>query len=191
MKKLVFAIIIISIGFGQRISTKNGGGLNVGDRGAGIFYHRHIKSYDNIKLGTTIRWFDIRPPEEIPSYNYYTGQYENTNTVSLAIFPLFGVVNYYPFEGKIVNNFSPFISAKLGPALVLDADESIDSFSERWFNAKGKFTYGGNIAIGVEFRQPGKVHYSIEFSYDFIPLQSTVDGYSDLNGTVLSFSIHR
>ncbi len=74
---------------------------------------------------------------------------------------------------------------------MLDADESINSFSERWFNSKSKFTYGGNIAVGVEFRQPGKIHYSIEFSYDLIPLSTTIDDYTNLNGTVLSFSIHR
>ncbi len=191
MKKLLFIIIVISLGYGQISSTKYGVGLNIGDRGAGIFYHRHIKSYESIKIGTTIRWLDIRPPKEIPSYNYYTGRYENTNTVSLAIFPLFGTINYYPFEGKIANNFSPYVSAKLGPVLVLDADESIKSFSKRWFNADSKFTYGGNIAVGVEFRQPGKVHYSIEFSYDLIPLSSTIGNYANLNGTVLSFSIHR
>lgn len=191
MKRLLLLTILISFGYGQMSSTKHGAGLNIGDRGAGIFYHRHIKSYENIKLGITIRWLDIRPPEEIPSYNYYTGRYENTNTVSLAIFPLFGTINYYPFEGKIANNFSPYVSAKLGPVLVLNADANIKSFSERWFNADSKFTYGGNIGVGVEFRQPGKVHYSIEFSYDLIPLSSTIDNYNNLNGTVLSFSIHR
>jgi len=191
MKKLIFIIVLIALGFGQISSTKHGVGLNVGDRGAGIFYHRHIKSYDNIKLGATIRWLDVRPPEEIPSYNYYTGQYENKNTISLAIFPLFGVLNYYPFEGKIANNFSPYISTKLGPVLVLNADANVKSFFERWFNANSKFTYGGNIAVGVEFRQPGKVHYSVEFSYDLIPLSSPISNYNDLNGTVLSFSIHR
>ena len=191
MKKLIFIIVLIALGFGQMSSTKHGVGLNVGDRGAGIFYHRHIKSYDNIKLGATIRWLDVRPPEEIPSYNYYTGQYENKNTISLAIFPLFGVLNYYPFEGKIANNFSPYISTKLGPVLVLNADANVKSFFERWFNANSKFTYGGNIAVGVEFRQPGKVHYSVEFSYDLIPLSSPISNYNDLNGTVLSFAIHR
>ncbi|MBU0529692.1 hypothetical protein KKF86_08060 [bacterium] len=191
MKKLIFIIVLIALGFGQISSTKHGIGLNIGDRGAGIFYHRHIKSYDNIKLGATIRWLDVRPPEEIPSYNYYTGQYENKNTISLAIFPLFGVLNYYPFEGKIANNFSPYISTKLGPVLVLNADANVKSFFERWFNANSKFTYGGNIAVGVEFRQPGKVHYSVEFSYDLIPLSSPISNYNDLNGTVLSFSIHR
>lgn len=191
MKRLAFIIVVISLGYGQISSAKHGAGLNVGDRGAGIFYHRHIKSYENIKIGTTIRWFDIRPPEEIPSYNYYTGQYENKNTISLAIFPLFGTINFYPFEGKIANNFSPYISAKLGPVLVIDADANIKSFSERWFNADSKFTYGGNIGIGVEFRQPGKFHYSVEFSYDLIPLSSVIGNYSNLNGTVLSFSIHR
>ena len=191
MKRLVFIIIIISLGYGQISSTKHGIGLNIGDRGAGIFYHRSFKSYENIKLGTTIRWLDIRPPEEIPSYNYYTGQYENKNTVSLAIFPLFGTINYYPFEGKIANNFSPYISTKIGPVLVIDADETNKSFSNRWLNANSKFIYGGNIAVGIEFRQPGKVHYSIEFSYDIIPLNSSIGNYSNLNGTVLSFSIHR
>ena len=191
MKRLVFIIIVISLGYGQINSTKHGVGLNIGDHGAGIFYYRNIKSYENIKLGTTIRWLDIRPPEEIPSYNYYTGRYENKNTVSLAIFPLFGTINYYPFEGKIANNFSSYISAKLGPVLVLDADANIKSFSKRWFNAESKFTYGGNIGVGVEFRQPGKVNYSIEFSYDLILLSSTIGNYDNLNGTVISFSIHR
>ena len=191
MKRLLFIIALISLGFGQISSAKHGGGLNVGDRGAGIFYHRNVKNFDNIKLGATIRWFDIRPPEEIPSYNYYTGQYENKNTISLAIFPLFGTVNFYPFEGKIANNFSPYIFTKLGPILVLDADANIKSFSERWFNADSKFTYGGNFGVGIEFRQPGKLHYSVEFSYDLIPLSSPIANYSNLNGTVLSFSIHR
>ena len=191
MKRLAFIIIVISLGYGQVNSTKHGVGLNVADRGAGIFYHRHIKSYENIKLGATIRWLDIRPSKEIPSYDPYRGRYINPNTVSLAIFPLFGTINYYPFEGKIANNFSPYISAKLGPILILDADANIKSFFERWFNADSKFTYGGNIGIGVEFRQPGKVHYSVEFSYDIIPLSSAIGNYNDLNGTVLSFSIHR
>ena len=191
MKRLAFIIIVITIGYGQISSAKNGVGLNVGDRGAGIFYHRNIKSYNVFKLGATIRWLDIRPPEEIPTYNYYTGRYENKNTVSLAIFPLFGTINFYPFEGKIANNFSPYISAKFGPVLVLDADATVNSFSERWFSADSKFTYGGNMGIGVEFRQPGKYHYSVEFSYDLIPLNNSIDNYSNLNGTVLSFSIHR
>lgn len=190
-KRILLIITLISIGYGQINSTKHGVGLNVGDRGAGIFYHRHIKSYENIKLGVTIRWLDIRPAEEIPIWNRFTQRYENINTVSLAIFPLFGTINYYPFEGKIANNFSPYISAKLGPVLVLDADENIESFSKRWFNTNSNLTYGGNIAVGVEFRQPGKVHYSIEFSYDLIPLSNTIDNYNNLNGTVLSFSIHR
>ena len=191
MKRLAFIIIVITLGYGQISSAKHGGGLNVGNRGAGIFYHRNIKSYNVFKLVATIRWLDIRPPEEIPAYNYYTGRYENKNKISLAIFPLFGTINFYPFEGKIANNFSPYISAKFGPVLILDADANIKSFSERWFNADSKFTYGGNIGIGVEFRQPGKFHYSIEFTYDLIPLSSTIDDYSNLNGTVLSFSIHR
>ena len=123
MKRLVFIIIIISLGYGQISSTKHGIGLNIGDRGAGIFYHRSFKSYENIKLGTTIRWLDIRPPEEIPIWNYNRQRYDIKNTVSLAMFPLFGTINYYPFEGKIANNFSPYISTKLGPVLVLDADE--------------------------------------------------------------------
>ncbi len=109
----------------------------------------------------------------------------------MAIFPLFGTINFYPFEGKIANNFSPYISAKFGPVLVLDADATVNSFSDRWLNAESKFTYGGNFGVGIEFRQPGRFHYSIEFSYDLLPLSTTIDDYTNLNGTVLSFSIHR
>jgi len=190
MKKLI-VLLIISVGFSQINSPKNGMGLNIGDRGAGIFYHRHFKSFSKAKIGATIRWTDIRPSKEIPRYNYYTGTYENKNTVSLAIFPLFGTFNYYPFEGQIANNFSPFISLKAGPILVLDADEEVEKFIKRWSNPQGSLAYGGNIGVGIEFRQPGKYYYSIEFSYDLIQLSKTIDYYNDLNGTVLSFSIHR
>ena len=190
MKKLLF-ILFISLGFSQINSAKQGFGLNVGDVGAGIFYHRHLKSFENVKLGASIRWADIRPAREIPIYNYYTNQYENRNTVSLAMFPLFGTFNYYPFEDKIANNFSPYLALKAGPVLVLDADEAINSFVKRWTKAAASVTYGGIFGVGVEFRQPGKVHYAIELSYDLIPLSNTIDGYSNLNGTVLSFSIHR
>ena len=190
MKKLII-LLIISVGFGQMSSPKNGAGLNIGERGAGIFYHRHIKSFDKAKIGGTIRWTDIRPSKEIPRYNYYTGTYENKNTVSLAIFPVFGTFNYYPFEGQIANNFSPFVSLKAGPVLVLDADEEIENFIKRWSKPSGSLAYGGNIGVGVEFRQPGKYYYSIEFSYDLIKLSKTIDSYNNLNGTVFSFSIHR
>jgi len=191
MKRLSIIIIVISLGYGEINSTRHGAGLNIGDRGAGIFYHKHLKSFDNSKLGAVIRWLDVRPPEEIPTWNPYIGRWENKNTVSLAIFPLFGTLNFYPFEGKIANNFSPYISAKLGPILILDADAEIKSFSERWSNAVSKITYGGNIGIGVEFRQPGKVHYSVELSYDLIPLNDPISNYNNLNGTVLSLSLHR
>ncbi len=191
MKKLTFIIIVISIGFSQIKSPKHGMGLNVGDIGAGLFYHRNIKSFNYTNIGVTLRWFDVRPAEEIPSYNYYTGRYDNKNTLSLAIFPLFGTINYYPFEGKIANNFSPFVSGKLGPVLVLNADDEIESFTKRWGKAKSDITYGVNIGIGAEFRQPGRLNYSVELSYDLIPLSNAIGEYSNLHGTVLSFSIHR
>lgn len=190
MKKLIL-IIFISIGFSQINSTKFGVGLNIGDIGSGIFYHKHLKGYEKIKLGARISWTDVRPAREIPVYNYYTGQYENKNTVSLVFFPFFGIFNYYPFEGKIANNFSPFLSIKAGPILVMDGDESIESFAKRWSKAQGSLTYGGNIGVGVEFRQSGKVHYLVELSYDMIPLENAIDTFSSLNGTVLSLSIHR
>jgi hypothetical protein len=190
MKKLIF-ILFISFGFCQLSSTERGVGLNIGDTGAGIFYHHHIKNFESFKLGSVIRWTDIRPSGEIPYYNYYTGTYETTNTVSLAMFPVFGTLNYYPFEGKIANNFSPYLALKVGPVIILDADEGINSFLDRWTNAKGSITYGSNIGVGIEFRQPGKIHYSIEFTYDFVPLNKSIDGYDNLNGTVLTLSIHR
>ena len=191
MKKIILIITLISTVYPQLGGAKNGAGLTIGDRGVGLSYHHNFKNFDYIKLGTVLRWFDIRPPEEIPSYNYYTGRYENRNTISLAAFPIFGNISYYPFEGKIANNFSPFISVKLGPVLVLDADEEVKAFFKRWSKANSRFTYGGNIAIGVEFRQPGKYYYSIELSYDLIPLNNTIDTYTNLDGTVLSLSLHR
>jgi len=191
MKSVLLVILLATIGYGQISKTSHGGGLNIGEQGAGIFYHGSIKHYKNFNIGADLRWYDVRPTADSPLYDPYTGRFLTRNSVSLVLFPLFGTLNYYPFEGKIANNFSPFICTKIGPVLVLDGDEETEKFLERWSSPKSSFSYGGNVGIGVEFRNPGRINYNIELSYDYLPLGKTIDTYDSVNGIILSFSIHR
>ena len=162
MKKiLLYSIAFLTIASSQTFSTRGALGITIGDRGTGLTYQKPIKYTNNLKLGIELRWFDAKLAEEIPFYNPYTGRYEKRDKISLALFPLFGSMSYFPFEGKIANNFSPFISVKGGPVLTLDGDEFIESFTERWRNATAHWNIGGNVGIGVEFRQPGKIYYII------------------------------
>lgn len=192
MKKiLLYLIAFLTIITAQTFSTHSAVGITIGDRGTGLTIQKPIKYSNNFKFGAELRWFDAKLAEEIPFYNPYSGRYEKRDKISLILFPLFGSISYFPFEGKIANNFSPFISLKAGPVLTLDGDEFIESFSERWRNATPHWNIGGNIGIGVEFRQPGKIYYLISLSYDLLPMDGTIDSRSNYNGTVLSFSISR
>ena len=191
IRLLISIIIIIASGYTYGIDNKYSIGLDIGTQGSGVNFNYNNKLTDNIGYGATIRFFDIRATDELLVYDYYTGTYRSKNQVSLIMFPVFGYGSYYPFEGKIANNFSPFVRLSGGPIIVLDGDENIDSFSKRWKQAKSYAAIGGNIEFGVEFRMPGKVSFVAGMGFDYFPMPEKLDGKDDYSGVILQFSIIR
>jgi hypothetical protein len=193
MKKiLLISLIIITLsGYSYAIDNKFSIGLNIGTQGSGVNFNYNNKLANNFAYGATIRFFDIRATDELLVYDYYTGTYRAKNQVSLIMFPVFGTGSYYPFEGKIANNFSPFLRLSGGPIIVLDGDENIDSFAKRWKQAKSHIAYGGNIEFGVEFRMPGRVSFVAGIGFDYFPMPEEIDFHDDYSGMIIQFSIIR
>ena len=102
------------------------------------------------------------------------------------MFPIYAKVRYLPFEGKIANNFSPFVELKLGPNIAIDGDEDSRKFKNRWKNAPSYTSYGGQIVFGVAFLQMSGAIISPSIGYEFLPMGRSIDGRSNYDGTTMN-----
>lgn len=192
MKKfpcLIVAVMMICPVLGK--SWTNNFGMLIGRQGTGISFSRWIQVRDKFSVGGQIKWFDIKAPDEFIVYNYYTGQYENTNEQFLILFPIHGWLNYYPFEGEIDNSIRPFVSLRGGPLAAVNADELNHRFVNRWRRSETTWSFSANIGVGVEIMLPGWSSLSVLVGYDYFPMDGLVDKNSDYNGMTLEFSFYR
>ena len=188
MKKILTILIwsiIISNNFAQ---MKKGVGLTTGTQGSGIHFIGDWKLNEKIYYGFEVRYFDIKNETEIPVYNQYTGQYINVGDKALVLLPFFATARWLPFEGKIANNFSPFVQAKLGPILAIDGNEQHRSFKNRWRKAPTIFTYGGQLVMGASFRQMSGSAISASIGYEFLPMGQTVDDKNNYDGMAINIT---
>ena len=176
---------MISIGQAQ---MKKGIGPMLGTRGYGIKFSGQWQIKSNIITGFETRFYDIKNDSELPGYNQFTGQTLNVGDKALFMVPIFGTVRWLLFEGKIANNFSPFMEMKLGPILAVDGIEDTRKFSNRWGKAGTIMTYGIQVAFGVAFLQMGGSTISPSIGYEYLPMGKEVDGRTNYNGTVVNIA---
>ena len=188
MKKILTILIwsiIISNNFAQ---MKKGIGLTTGTQGSGIHFIGDWKLNKKIFYGFEVRYFDIKNETEIPVYNQYTGQYINVGDKALVLLPFFATARWLPFEGKIANNFSPFVQLKGGPLLAIDGNESYRKFNSRWRKAPTFTSYGAQLVIGVSFLQMGGSSISPSIGFEFLPMGRTVDDKKRYDGTTINIT---
>ena len=189
MKKIICCLILISSLFAQSLSSLNysGFGLDVGERGSGIFFNRTWSKSEELCFISEIRIFDVKHPDEIIIQDYYTGRGYKFNDINLMLLPMFLGSKYYPFVGKIANNFAPFVSAKAGPILALDGAES-GTFREKWnTNLDYYFTLGGYFGVGADLLTSNSTILSIRVGYDILPMKGKIDGNDQYNGMLVRF----
>jgi hypothetical protein len=141
-------------------------------------------------LNGELRYYDIKADDETIVYDYYTGQYKTLGGKSLFMLPAFIGVNYYPFVGKIENNFSPFITAKGGMLTTVDGRE-FGSFSERWKNSEIQFSPGGFLGVGIDFKMVGQSTVMVMVGFEFLPLKKIADGKNNYSGFLIHLSFNR
>ena len=145
--RILLSLTFCSILFADFNQIYNGFGLDIGTSGSGIFVTRQaIHNSENYSINAEVRFYDIKASDETIVYNYYSGQYQTVGGKSLFMLPFFFGTNYYLFNGKIENNFSPFLTLRMGGVLVVDGDE-VGSFKQRWSDPETKLTPGGFIAV--------------------------------------------
>ncbi|HIB34133.1 MAG TPA: hypothetical protein EYO27_03855 [Candidatus Marinimicrobia bacterium] len=188
MKKIIIMFCIgmlVTIGNAQ---MKKGLGFMFGTRGGGFIFSGQWQVKPDLLTGFEARLYDIKNDEELPVYNYYTGQYLNVGDRALFMVPVFGTVKWLPYEGKIANNFSPFVELKLGPVLAVDGKEEFQKWSKRWGKASTIITYGGQIVFGILFLQTGGSAISPSIGYEFLPMGIEVDGRKNYSGAAINIT---
>ena len=177
--------------FGQFDQIANGFGLDIGSSGSGMFVTRHyFHSSEKIALNSELRFYDIKAEEETIVYDYYTGQYKTVGGKSLFMIPVFFGTNYYPFVGKIENNFAPFIALKGGVVTTVDGRE-FGTFSERWKNPDVQYSPGGFVGVGIDFKIVGQSSVMAMVGVELLPLNQEADGEKDYSGFLIHLSFNR
>ena len=190
MNKLLIFVFPVFL-FGQFDQVTNGFGLDIGSSGSGMFIIRnYVHASERIALNGEVRFYDIKAEDETIVYDYYTGQYKSVGGKSLVMLPVFFGGNYYPFVGKIENNFSPFIAIKGGVVTTVDGEES-GTFSERWKKSDIQFSPGGFLGVGIDFKIVGQSFVMVMVGFEYLPLKKEADGKKDYSGFLIHLSFNR
>ena len=184
MKIFIIGLFILYSFSSGKSSKPSSVGIAAGSYGWGISYKRILKQQSNSELNFEIRFYDVKGRDEFVFYNYLGGT-ETVNKKSLVLVPVFGGWKYYPFVGKIENNFSPFLTLKAGPLFIFDGDEDISSFIKRWKKAQTFVTLGGYVGIGIKFLTSNLSSIAVSAGLDVLPMNGIIDDRSNYNGFII------
>ena len=190
MNKLIILLFPVLV-LGNFDHVSNGFGLDIGSSGSGMFIMRNYgHSSERYSLNGELRFYDIKAVDETIVYDYYTGQYKTLGGKSLFMLPAFIGANYYPFVGKIENNFSPFITVKGGMLTTVNGRE-FGSFIERWKNSEIQFSPGGFLGVGIDFKMVGQSTVMVMVGFELLPLKKIADGKNNYSGFLIHLSFNR
>lgn len=188
--KIIFALTIISsINAQDKIQNINFIFANNG-YGFGYEYESFVRS--NLSIGADLRLYDIRN-DEFPIYDPYFNQFTVAGEKDILLFPLFFRTNYYLFEGRIANNFRPYLTFSIGPFIAVDGDETISSFSKKWRSTESQTNLGGSLGFGVSFSQSSGNTLSLGLGYDHLKVEREIHSKNDFGGgfLYLKYQINR
>ena len=188
MKKLVIILSLFILCTPIHSQFKRGLGFATGTWGSGFHFSGDWQLNETMFYGFELRFLDIKNDTELPVYNPYTGNSFNVGDKALIMFPIYAKIRYLPFEGKIANNFSPFIEFKAGVNYSVDGNGNARTFRGRWSNAIGYGSYGGQFVVGVNFPQINGTSIITSIGFESLPMPHKVDGRDNYDGMTLNIS---
>jgi len=136
---------------------------------------------------------EAKDESEVELFNYWTGQKFSPGKINrFLIAPLSLGLEYYPWLEDMADNFRPYFTFGLGPALVYSAPytEWGDFYGEPviqekmdFFKSLGKgqahYTLGGYVGFGAFFGDARKLT-GLSLRYYFIPIAGGIPSLGDL-----------
>ena len=190
-KKLLIFVILVS----NLFAKGNNQNLNFifanNGYGFGYEYEKNVRS--NLSIGVDLRLYDVRN-DEYPIYDPFYNQFQVAGEKDILLFPLLFRTNYYLFDGKIANNFRPYLLFSIGPLIGVDADENISSFKKKWSSTNSQTSLAGSFGFGVNFTSPTMSNtISLGLGYDYFQFAEPFHGKKDFGGgfIYLKYQINR
>ncbi len=167
----------------ERQQKIGGGGIAVlfsqSGFGLGFFYRHPITNqlWTTIELGIS----GARNSSEIESlYDPISGRLLVPGKINrLFIFPLTIGVNHRLFEESLSESLRPYISAGVGPTLVVSTPYEYEFF-QSWGYARGYWRFGSYVGAGLLFGPQSKSDASFNIRYYYIPFGG--DGLESIQG---------
>ena len=119
-----------------------------GGFGLGTFYRRTVS--ETITLSTDFSISEAKDPQEFTYIDYYGITHTLGKKNRAFMLPVNFGIQYRLFENIIFDNLRPYITAAIGPSIVVTTP-----YDREFFNAFGKaqarYTLGGYFGIGANF----------------------------------------
>jgi hypothetical protein len=155
-----------------RVAKRSTGGLSVlfsqSGFGLGFFYQQTISNqlWALIELGIS----GARNSSEIESlYDPFSGRLLVPGKINrLFIFPLTIGVAHRLFEESLSESLRPFVSAGIGPTLVVSTPYEYEFF-QSWSYARGYVRFGSFVGAGLLLGPQSKSEASFNIRYYYIP----------------------
>jgi len=192
MKYLLILFLSTSMMVASFPNKRYGGGIDIGSKGSGFFFNYIMGNLkENLDIIYELRYLDIKGETELIVIDYYTGQPNTIGKQNLILLPMFMGINYHPFAGKIANNFSPFLTMRLGASLAIDGAEDVSGFNNIWSDASTFWSPAGFIGGGIEFRWLNRSSVSLHVGYDILKLTKKADNQDDYSGMLIHIAFNR
>ena len=170
--------------------SENGLGFNSGTNGSGIHWHYGRFPAETHGWVAEGRFYDLKGDNEVPAWDQISQTMTTAGGISLVMLTFEGGAMYFPFAGKIANNFSPFVTFMAGPNIILDAPET-GSFTERWGQAETSFGLAVFLGAGISFYISHQTVFEFSAGWDYLKLPKTIDGKNDYSGFLIKLTFSR
>jgi hypothetical protein len=150
-----------------------------GGFGLGTFYRYQFNT--NVLGFVDFSISESKDEREVEYYDYYTGQTYTIGKVN-RVFALpvnFGI-QYRFFENELEENLRPFLTAGVGPNMILTTPYELEFF-ESFGKAKLKYALGGYVGFGANFGLNKKNLVGLNIRYYYTHMFD--EGVENLKGT--------
>ncbi len=147
--------------------------------GLGFFFRKEFSR--TLQGFMSLAISEAKDNNEIEYYDPYTYQPITPNKINrFLVFPLTFGIQYRLFEDDILDNFRPYISGGIGPAVVLSSPYEKEFFNSLGY-AQAHWTFNTFVGGGAFFGNEQGNIMGVSFRYYWIPILGGIPSMLDPN----------
>lgn len=158
--------------------------------GAGLFYRTELS--EELSLIASFAISDVKDDAEVEYFDYFGQSFVPRKKNRLLLLPLVGGLQYRLFKDEIMDNFRPFVTAGLGPAMIyvspyarpvtyqFPGGQTYTEYEQvDFFTALGqgspRYTVGGYVGAGAYFGLDRGTISGFSLRYYYFPFPKGIE----------------